>query len=561
MRSYTVVLSVICISLVTCGPEAGNATIEWFEGDISSLYDIAQQEGKDIFIYVYSDHCGHCTEMKKTAFSNRSVTTAINTFFIPVLAEKTSDFTKYIKDTYHIRSYPTFLIITWKGIEIDRLVGSRKTKIFLSEITRIHNNINTLAYYLDKLEQYPDDIHILNNVFKKYIERKDVDSAIDISHQIETTNEMYFHKNKYDIFSNIQKASYYSGHYPITIEYSHKLLHEFPEKDMKRQYSYIASSYRMMEEFKKMYDTYKTMLILFPKDISIYYRILHNAALTGQFLEEAIALGMEGLAQPCEAKEKAQLHYSIAQVCRKMEAYEKAYESAKAAAALHNDKKYRSFIEEMDIIMSGGTLPSQDSNTLSFSLSEWEINTKNNDTVQETTLIITNRGIHAAEIKLYPSWSCLVAEPSVTIAGAGKKSEIKLLYDPSRDTGTGKKQFIIRTTVINQERIILPVYLFTNNNEVKTGSITLHYYYDTGCTSCINFIKKTIPALEKELGININVELKNIQNTGVYEAYKKLINKLGENERAFPALIIGNTLLQGSMEINADIKAVLVSAL
>ncbi len=88
----------------------------------------------------------------------------------------------------------------------------------------------------------------------------------------------------------------------------------------------------------------------------------------------------------------------------------------------------------------------------------------------------------------------------------------------------------------------------------------LDFYYAAGCRSCLRFLRRTVPQLERELGLRLPVREHDILDPGVYEAYQALLRSRGEREKAFPALLAGEQLLQGEPAIRDGIRPALQDA-
>ena len=88
-------------------------------------------------------------------------------------------------------------------------------------------------------------------------------------------------------------------------------------------------------------------------------------------------------------------------------------------------------------------------------------------------------------------------------------------------------------------------------------AIRLDFYYAAGCRRCLRFLHRTVPELERELDLHLQVHEHNILDPGVFEDFQRLLAAGGETERGFPALAVGGRLLQGERQIRAELKPVL----
>ncbi len=210
------------------------------------------------------------------------------------------------------------------------------------------------------------------------------------------------------------------------------------------------------------------------------------------------------------------------------------------------------------------------------------------ETPVEQQLFITNRDDEILEVQIVSTCDCLEVESDKISIRPGKNGAVILYYDPSDDSGEVEKFFIIRTNKKGLEKVPFSVHgnviekrpaaegsPITDSSyricepceemrrdmldeaKAAVNEITLRYYYSPGCRECEKFITGTIPALEKDLGINIYIVKRDILDPESYLEFTKITESSGEKKRAFPALLAGKTLLQGNREIEKNIRGVL----
>ncbi len=87
----------------------------------------ASQAGRYAFVDVYATWCGPCQYMASRVFTQAVVGDYFNEEFVNAKydAEKGEGMT--IARAYHVRAYPTFLILNDQGEEVGRLLGGSKT--------------------------------------------------------------------------------------------------------------------------------------------------------------------------------------------------------------------------------------------------------------------------------------------------------------------------------------------------------------------------------------------------------------------------------------------------
>jgi thiol-disulfide isomerase/thioredoxin len=84
---------------------------------------IATEEDKMIFVDFYTTWCGPCKKMDKLIFQNDSVQRVLGEHFILLKYDAENDTTHHLSKKYHIRSYPTGLILNDDGYVLNRKYG------------------------------------------------------------------------------------------------------------------------------------------------------------------------------------------------------------------------------------------------------------------------------------------------------------------------------------------------------------------------------------------------------------------------------------------------------
>ncbi len=86
----------------------------------------AKVSGKLIFIDCYTDWCGPCKTMARTAFKEKEVGDVFNAQFINVKVEMEKDAEgPEMTRKYQIQGYPTLLVIDSNGKVVKKLVGGQ----------------------------------------------------------------------------------------------------------------------------------------------------------------------------------------------------------------------------------------------------------------------------------------------------------------------------------------------------------------------------------------------------------------------------------------------------
>jgi cytochrome c biogenesis protein CcdA len=87
--------------------------------------------------------------------------------------------------------------------------------------------------------------------------------------------------------------------------------------------------------------------------------------------------------------------------------------------------------------------------------------------------------------------------------------------------------------------------------------MAITYFYLPGCKICERFLDEEIPRLERETGVDIDVELKNLRDSREFAEFQRTALDLEVEVTRFPVVVVGKTLLQGEREIIENLEKML----
>lgn len=122
-----------------------NEGIEFFEGSLEDAFALAEQEGKKVFIDVWTTWCGPCIVMQETVFPLTEVGEYFNARFVnyKLDAEDEDQNGPEISAQFEINSVPTYLILDSKGNELSRATGGCSPDQFLAMIGRMLGEVES----------------------------------------------------------------------------------------------------------------------------------------------------------------------------------------------------------------------------------------------------------------------------------------------------------------------------------------------------------------------------------------------------------------------------------
>ncbi len=200
---------------------------------------------------------------------------------------------------------------------------------------------------------------------------------------------------------------------------------------------------------------------------------------------------------------------------------------------------------------------------------EWDFGCIPADRPVHRDVTVENRGAEPLRVAFILTCDCLYAEPGETVIRPGGKAIFRVYLDPAGYAGRVEKDLIVRFQGRTAEKALFRV--FGEVERAPAGGrpepaaapaggrgdgdpLPVDYYYSPGCAACERFLVGEVPRIEAELGLTIEVRRRDIFDPAVYEEYQAVLAALGEEERAYPAVRIGATLLQGEGEVESGFR-------
>lgn len=205
---------------------------------------------------------------------------------------------------------------------------------------------------------------------------------------------------------------------------------------------------------------------------------------------------------------------------------------------------------------------------LTVSPAEWAFGTVPDTAPVELEVVARNGSAATLRVTFVPTCDCLFADPEEADIAPGSAQRFRLRFEPAGYAGPQDMDYIVRSTLPGLEKSLFRVYgaVRPSAGPAPAGAaggpvqaagqavVHLSYYFSPGCRSCERFLSQEVPALERELGVLLEIERVNIFDPGQYEPYLRLLRRLGEEERAYPAIVAGERVLQGDREIEAGLR-------
>jgi hypothetical protein len=217
---------------------------------------------------------------------------------------------------------------------------------------------------------------------------------------------------------------------------------------------------------------------------------------------------------------------------------------------------------------------------LGFSPPAWDAGALLRGTRARLAVTVTNGSTAEAAVSFMPTCTCLSVEPASRLIAPGASARFTLGYDTKDVAGAGRtvvpdrKAFIVRSGLPGDPA---PYYYFVTaavHSAVSDATlgrpwiagtgrdvvVSLSYWYDAGCRECNDFIGSWIPLREQELGLRIEMLLKDPGVPLLEEELSRLLPQRAKQIPTYPVLRAGYAMIQGDSEIREKLAGILKAA-
>lgn len=150
--------TIITIALALIVYTTGTSQVNFESISFDEALAKAKAEHKKVFIDVYTTWCAPCKMMDENVFSNAEVGERMAEEYVALKIDYENSPYRRSVTRYHIKGYPTMLILDTTGIEMGRIYGSRPVEGFLNELDKYSGTINSrVNQAFINMETYPND--------------------------------------------------------------------------------------------------------------------------------------------------------------------------------------------------------------------------------------------------------------------------------------------------------------------------------------------------------------------------------------------------------------------
>ena len=140
----------------------------------------AQEEGKLILAYLYTDWCGYCKKMEAETFTDQAVIDEMSDSYVWLkLNAETDDEGRRLQERFNITGYPGLLLLDGQGQEMERISGFVPPGAFRERVAAAAGGPDSFVSLLRTASREPDSIDVQYRLAEEYIERGDFSAAIE----------------------------------------------------------------------------------------------------------------------------------------------------------------------------------------------------------------------------------------------------------------------------------------------------------------------------------------------------------------------------------------------
>lgn len=158
----------LLIFFLACG---GPDEIPW-GSDLEAALQRSESKDLPLVTYFHTDWCTYCRQMEATTFQDPDVIEHLAREYVLVKlnAEKDEQGIR-LREKFEVTAYPTFLLMTPSGEEIDRVQGYLPPESFTSALQERLEDPNAFLHVREQAEQNPADPTPQFELARKYLER------------------------------------------------------------------------------------------------------------------------------------------------------------------------------------------------------------------------------------------------------------------------------------------------------------------------------------------------------------------------------------------------------
>ena len=140
----------------------------------------AQEEGKLILAYLYTDWCGYCKKMEAETFTDQAVIDEMSDSYVWLkLNAETDEEGRQLQERFNITGYPGMILLDGQGQEMERISGFVPAEAFRDRVAAAAGGPGSFVSLLRTAAEEPESIDVQYRLAEKYVERGEFAAAIE----------------------------------------------------------------------------------------------------------------------------------------------------------------------------------------------------------------------------------------------------------------------------------------------------------------------------------------------------------------------------------------------
>ena len=231
---------------------------------VDAAYADAKKNDRPILLDMYTDWCEWCHALDDTTYTDARFIEYSRKF---TMARVNAEVDTVNAAKYHVKSYPTVLVLKSDGTEIDRVVGYSRAPGFMEEINNYLAGKNTIASMEADAAAHPKDAAVLYKLADKYFGHGLYDQARGKYLEVAAVDPKNESGQVDDALYYVARMYRKDKEYETTRKYAKMVIDQYPTSDMYRPALLeFAGAWRRQGEYAKALPLYQDYAKRFPDD-------------------------------------------------------------------------------------------------------------------------------------------------------------------------------------------------------------------------------------------------------------------------------------------------------
>lgn len=263
------------------------AGVRWADGPWSAVLERARRENRHVFVDFYATWCGPCKRLEKVTYRDPAVVALLDSLVAAKYdAEKGEG--RELARRFHVRAYPTLVVLDPQGHEVDRFLGYLDPEPFARAVRNAVAGRGTIAALEATWRRHPDDADVMRRLGRKYVDAGRAEDAARVYDRLLARNDLP-DAERMRILASLGDAEMGAGRLDAARERFLEILRRWPADPVgDHALARLASIAWRRERPDTAVARYRTLLRRHPDDPSTLNGFAWFCARRGLALDEAL---------------------------------------------------------------------------------------------------------------------------------------------------------------------------------------------------------------------------------------------------------------------------------